>query len=327
MSLDDAELVAGAALLGEVVEVGGLPRPDWAGVQRRWRALPEAQQGPAWGAIERAWMEALAAGWNAREGRAGLDAFRVWREGETLLTTDLPADEAGRVLAFSGRALRTIERCLTGLGLAEISDGGPGYDVVVVCRRVEDYLDYVSVFDAEEHRGGVSGGVCLAAGAVHVVTHGAGAGDLHEVLAHELAHSRLVSLELPAWLEEGLVTHLEEAVAPSGAYAADLQTVALHRGYWTPARLAAFFEGSAFCGEDDAHGLAYHLAYHAVGGLMAEDAQRFARLLRSASPADAGAAAVEALFDKSLTDVLPRFVREAAEGAVEDRSGGDDAAV
>ncbi|MEM6460074.1 MAG: hypothetical protein AAF710_11865 [Planctomycetota bacterium] len=322
MGLDDAELAAGAALVGEVVEVGGLPRPDWAGVQRRWRALPSDRQGAAWGAIEWAWMERLAAGWNAREGREGLDAFEVWRDGETLLTTDLPADEAGRVSAWAARALRTIERCLTGLGLAEMSDGGPGYDVVIVCRRVEDYRDYVSVFDPEGYRGAVSGGVCLAAGAVHVAAHAAGAGGLHGVLAHELAHSRLVSLELPAWLEEGLVTHLEEAVTPSGAYAADLQTVALHRGYWTPARRAAFFEGSAFCGEDDAHGLAYHLAYHAVGGLMAEDAARFARLLRSASQADAGAAAVGVLYGRSLTDVLPRFARP---DGFDD--GGGDAAV
>lgn len=303
----------GAALLGPMEERQGLPRPQWEVVQMRWLALPEDERAAAWVAVERMWQRALAAVW------AG--DFRILEEGESLLTTDLSDAAARRVLRFMNGALATIERCLTGLGLEEYSDGGPGCDVAVVCRRVEDYLDYVCDTDEPMHVGAVSGGVCIHQGSVHVAAHGEDPAELEPVLAHELAHTRLAQLALPAWLEEGLVTHLEHAVAPSGDYEPSLQMAALHRGYWTPRRLEDFFTGEGFCGEDDAQGLPYHLAHAVVGNLMAANAARFTRLLKTATWQDRGESACRLVYGVGLGDLVPRFIRDAAAA----RADGDDA--
>lgn len=303
--MEDADMELGAALLGAMEERQGLPRPQWEAVQMRWLALPEAEQAAAWVAVERMWQRALAAVW------AG--DFRVIEDGESLLTTDLPDAMARRVLLFMNKALVTIERCLTGLGLEDFSDGGPGCDVAIVCRKVEDYLDYVCDTDDPMHVGAVSGGMCIHQGSVHVAAHGQDVATLEPVLAHELAHTRLAQLGLPAWLEEGLVTHLEHAVIPAGGFEPSLQMAALHRGYWTPRRLEEFFTGEGFCGADDAHGLPYHLAHAVVGNLMAADGPRFTRLLETVSWEDRGEAACQAVYGVTLRELLPRFIRVAAE--------------
>lgn len=295
----------GAALLGAMDERHGLPRPDWGAVQARWLALPDDAQPAAWSAVERAWQWTLAAVWGGD--------FRVLERGDAVLTTDLPDVEAQKVLLFMDKALRTIERCLTGLGLDDYSDGGPGCDVAVVCRRVEDYLDFVCDAQDEMHVGAVSGGMCIHGGSVHVAAHGKSLEELNGTLAHELAHSRLAGLGLPTWLEEGLVVHLEQAVEPSEFFAPDLQTVALHRGYWTPTRLSQFFSGEGFCGPDDAHGLAYHLAHAVVGNLMADDSVKLAAFFQAASWEDSGEGACVAVYGVTPIELVPGFILAAAQ--------------
>jgi hypothetical protein len=295
-------------------------------VQARWLALPAEQRGPAWSAIERAWQWALALAWGGD--------FRVCEQGELLLTTDLPEAEARRLLDFAGGALGIIERCLAGLGVREFIDrpegyNGAGLDVMVVCRRVEDYLDYVSDADEPEHAGAISGGVCLREGASHVAAHGENSGELEPVLAHELAHSRLIQWQLPVWLEEGLVTHLETAVQPHDGFALDLHTAALHRQFWTPGRLRRFFDGRAFCGAEDAEGLPYHLAHWVFGELMQAGGDQLLALLDLATWEDDGASACAAVYGGRLEDLLPDFIREAAAanaqaGAPDQEQAGDD---
>ncbi|MEM1108685.1 MAG: hypothetical protein AAGH99_08350 [Planctomycetota bacterium] len=335
--MDQAAIEIGKRWLGAMEERGGLPRPDWGRVQRRWWSLPEGVQPAAWTAVEWVWQHALAEAWRKRsggensggtggssesgDGNSGGGGFRVVERGECLLTTDLDDVEAERTAVFMGRALGTIERCLTGLGLPEFSDGGPGLDVAVVCREVEDYLDYVSDAHEADHVGAVSGGMCLHDGSVHVAAHGRSAGVLGPVLAHELAHSRLAGLGLPVWLEEGLVVHLEKAVVPNEDFENDLHTVAQHRRFWTPGRLGAFFGGEVFCGADDAEGLPYALAYSIVGELMRSDAERFAEFIKAASWEDGGAGACVALYGQAPEGLIPRFIRDAAEanaGSVDD---------
>ncbi len=302
--MGEAEDNLGQSLLGLMDEREGLPRPDWGKVRARWLALPDDERPAAWSAVERAWQRALAEAWG--------DDFRLLEQGESLLTTDLPDAEAQRVLRFINSALSTIMRCLTKLGLAKYSDGVSGLDVTVVCRRVEDYLDFICDVDDEQHAGAVSGGMCIRQISVHIAAHGASAANLEPVLAHELAHGRLTELDLPVWLEEGLVTHLENAVAPNGAYDPHPQMIELHRSYWTPGRIDAFFSGEGFCGSDDAYGLTYLLAHSVVGTLMNADRSRFTRLLEMASREDRGEAACREVYDVSLVELLPTFIRAAA---------------
>ncbi|MBB6428492.1 hypothetical protein [Algisphaera agarilytica] len=310
--MDDAMIQLGSRLLGAMAERQGLPRPDWQRVQMRWWALPSEAQPAAWTAVEWVWQHTLAASWGGD--------FRVVQQGECIMTTDLPEEEAQRAVAFMERALATIERCVTGLGLDDYSDGGPGLDVAVVCREVEDYLDYVSDAHEPDYVGAVSGGMCLHQGSVHVAAHGKTAATLEPVMAHELAHSRLAGLGLPVWLEEGLVVHLEKAVAPNEDFANDLHTIALHRAFWTPRRLADFFTGDAFCGPDDAHGLPYALAYQMVGELMQDDTTKLATLLEAAAWEDQGISACEAVYGVPPIELIPRFIRDAAEANAADEA-------
>jgi hypothetical protein len=296
----------GKSLLGAMDERRGLPRPDWGEVQARWLAMPESEQAAAWSAVERTWMRALAEAW-------GVD-FRVIERDECVVTTDLPDVEAERVLRFMGEALRKIERCLIGLGLTGYADGGPGCDVAVVCRSAEDYLDYVGDAQDPAYVGSGSGGVCLHDGSVHVAAHGKSLDDLRGVLAHELAHTRLAQLQLPTWLEEGLIVHLELAVTPQDAFPppVELQSMKHHRRFWTRRRLGEWFTGHAFRGPDDSFGLAHRLAHHVVGQLLSDDPQRFAVFVESAAWEDRGQGASQAVYGCGLADLLPAWVREAA---------------
>ena len=302
----------GRALLGPMPVREGLPRPDWWSVQARWMSLPAEARASAWSQVERAWQEATASAWRSH-GRG----FMVREEGELLVTSDLPAAEVDRVYALGRRTLGVIERCLAGLGVESYVQQSAGYngaglDVVVICRRRADYEDYVADAEPEERAGEGRRGVCLRQGSVHVAAWGATADALAAPLARAWSHSRLSQWDLPAWLRNGMATHLREAVAPSGRYEPNLQTAALHRGYWTPGRLGRFFDGTGFDADTESRPLTDHLAHTVFGGLLLRGETKLLQYLEQITSRDAGAEACAAVYGCGLDQLLPEAVREAA---------------
>ena len=260
----------------------------------RMDRLPSDVQQEAWSAVESRWQHRLAEAWG----------FRCFGRGSNLLTTDLPDAEAAALLQFQADALGRIQRSLQRLGVAE--QVLQGLDIAIVCRRVEEYLDYTCDFHPEDHYGSVSSGMCIDAGLVHVVAHGRWDDTLRATLAHEWAHSRLVHLTLPAWLEEGLVMMLEHAIVPYQTLDDSRTRVHLQGpDWWTAERVAAFFDGRLFGGPGDDDGLAYDLSWVIADRLLHDDAERYRRLLLSASYEDDGRSAFEGVHGEALEMLVP----------------------
>jgi len=293
-------------LLGPMLTRVGLPRPDWDAVVARWESLPPEQRPTTWTEIERAWQHALVAAWG--------DPFRVIEQGSRLLTTDLPGPEADRVMNFIAHALATVDHLLSHIGVETppnvgIGTDSPGFDIVIACRHVEQYLEYISDEHPEEYEGGISCGVCLYRGAIHVAAHGSELPALRATLAHELAHTRLAHLPLPGWLNEAVVVQLENAVTTDHAFAIYPEIIELHRAHWNPQRLEAFFRGYAFDDPRDGFALAYSLANAIADNLLKLDRKTFGRFILTASDEDGGAAACRELYGCELVDLVPAFAR------------------
>ncbi len=293
------------SFLGVMTMSEGLPRPDWEAVTYRISLLPKGERSAAWGRAERAWLEALTEAWGG--------GYRLWARGNCLLVTDLPEAEAERALSFMIRALRQIDELLERVGLNPVivnnrEDGLPGYNILIACCQTEDYLRYISYHYPEDHRGGMSAGLCLREQMVHTVAHGRDFAVMQATIAHELAHSHLATCVMPMWLEEGLVTLLEDAVAGGSVFSTQHWHIEQHQSFWTLERLKTFFWGEGFCTVEDGLGLAYALANAIVRRLMELDRPTFARFVRESDWQDGGAAACRDLYDCDLMDLVPRFI-------------------
>ena len=293
-------------LLGPMPLRFGLPRPDWNAVIAQWESLPPEQQPAAWIDVERTWQHTLAATWG--------EPFRVIEQGSRLLTTDLPAPEADRVMAYIARTLARLDELLAQLGVTADRTSASqvdatGFDVAIVCRHVDPYLDYICDEYPDDHAGAISSGICLYSGSVHVAAHGTDLHALKAVLAHELAHTRLAHLPMPEWLNEAVVIKLESAITADALYAIYPEIIKQHQNYWNAARLKRFFVGRAFCAPDDGFGLAYSLAHAISDNLITLDRLTFGRFVSTASDEDGGAAACRQLYDCELMDLVPTFLR------------------
>ncbi|MEM1098351.1 MAG: hypothetical protein AAGH92_06130 [Planctomycetota bacterium] len=295
----------GRQLLGVMSKREGLPRPDWDAIAERYEQLPESQRLAAWSAMERQWQEALAAAW---------DGFSLYASGNWLLTTDMSVEIAERLQASLHDATVRVERMLGGVGLGPIGDperfvDWPGHDIAVVCRDRDTYVDYISDSFPDAYTGGMSGGVCIADGAGHIVAWGQDESSLQATLAHEIAHTRLSLYGIPLWFEEGLVMLLESSVTRQRWWEPTRELVEEHQRYWNADRLDRFFRGDGgFDSVDDGYALAYGLAAMLVQQLLDRGRKRMSPWVFALEGGDMDGAC-RSVYGCELTDLLPAFVR------------------
>lgn len=288
----------GEWLLGELTLRQGLPRPDWMGVWERYGTLTKSQQPEAWRSMERLWQGVLADHW------AG---FRLYTGNDHLLTTDIVDEDAAFLFKRVINCYPRIERALRRLGCDGLGRGSQ-HQILIVCSRLETFLDYTSDAYHEAHVGGVAQGVCIRTPPVHVVAWGTQFEELITTLVHELIHAALVDLELPAWIEEGLVTFVEEFATDRPSQLLSLDQIERFGDYWSLETIDHFFAGEEFRNPTDGFGLAYSMARMIVGRLIELDMNTFSRFIRQAEDKDAGAAACRALYHCELDELVPDFV-------------------
>lgn len=280
----------------------GIPHPDWDSARAWVLRFPEAQLAGAWLACERAWLDNL-------RGSIGLE-YRLHESDTALLLTSQGARMASVKLGYLGTTLRRIERVLE-----EIVDSAHiGKQILIAFDKEDDYYRYVSGFYPDKGDFAMSSGMHLNFGCSHFVTHGLEIDRIEPVIVHEMTHSCLAHLPIPAWLNEGMAVTVEHMFAPRGQEPNHAQELLKkHRAFWTPELMQEFWSGAAFHRTDDGNELSYDLGRILVDGLSS-DWSTFKAFVREATLKDSGAAAAAHHFEVDLGEFVRLFLQR-PEGA------------
>jgi len=282
----------------------GFPHPDWERVWEWLDSLPETLRADAWLACERCWLlllrDALGEGYRLHESEQGF------------LLSAQPPRAAEVTLKYLDTTLRRVQHLLE--ELAQCADFGK--EILVVFASQDDYYRYVGYYYPDEGEFAMSSGMFLHAGCSHFVVHGEELENFEPVIAHEMTHSQLSHLPIPAWLNEGMAVNAEQRLTRLGADAWSVQQlVPRHRKFWTPATIQEFWSGAAYLRPDEGSELAYDLGRLMVNGLSSDWAG-FKRFAAAADLSDAGAAAAFEQLGVDLGEFVRHFLGH-------DEDGGD----
>ena len=277
----------------------GLPHPEWEAVDAWLDTLAEADRPAAWTSCERAWLELLAAGLG--------DGYRLVESEHAFVLSRQPANEAAATLAYVGRSFLRVQRMLE--ELAQKSDGGK--EILLLFPDHPEYCRYLGAFHPEEEGVPVSAGMYLHGPCGHFVVHGEEMWRFEPTIVHEMTHSLLAHLPIPAWLNEGMAVNSEQRLTRVGS---DIWSVLeledKHRRFWTPATIQEFWNGAAYLRSDDGQELAYDLGRILVNG-MCGDWAGFKRFAAQAHAADGGDAAARECLDLDLGEFVRHFLQAA----------------
>jgi hypothetical protein len=147
----------------------------------------------------------------------------------------------------------------------------------------------------------------------HIVLASDEVHSLRPSLAHELAHSAVGHLSLPAWLNEGVAMLLEEAVGETPRYNLDRELAARHRAYWNAETIQYFWSGTSWDIVEEGNALSYSLA-QILMRIFYEDVrpgvEKFRAFIADAHWEDAGQAAMQEHFDITLGELAAVFLGE-----------------
>lgn len=166
--------------------VDGFPMPDWAAAHAWADCLPAEAQGPAWTALERAWLQHLQ--------RALGPAFRLHEGPQAFVLSSLEPALATATLGFMDRTLKRVLHLLA--GIASVSDWGK--DILVVFDSPDDYYRYIGQYYPDGGEFALSAGMYIDAGCGHFVTVKADLSAIEPTIVHEMTHGCLGHLPLPA---------------------------------------------------------------------------------------------------------------------------------
>lgn len=283
--------------------VDGLPTPDWNAVNA-WAGQHAAphDQAAAWAAGERAWLAHL---------RAALGgAFYVTERGDALLLSSLEPNLANATLDFMNKTQQRILRVLD--GVAQVAQSGS--DILIVFDGDDRYYSYVSRYYADAGEFAFSSGMYINHGCGHFVTKQADLLTIQPVIAHEMTHSCLAHLPIPAWLNEGIAVNTEQRLCPSpqGLFTPH-QMHEKHLRFWGEEEIQQFWSGQSFLRGDEGNLLSYDLARIMVDQ-FSSDWDTFRHFVLAANLADGGAAAAQECLGVELGSVATALLeREYAE--------------
>ena len=219
--------------------------------------------------------------------------YRLDQQGKALLLSSLDANVARSTLDYLTKSLKRITAVLDGLAASPAW----GHEILMVFDDDETYYRYVSHFYGQDGEFAASGGLFFNDGCGHFVTMKSDLRVVEPTIVHELTHSCLSHVPLPAWLNEGLAVNTEQRLSPRLApeVLSPQQMHAKHKAFWDPEKIQAFWSGKSWLRTDDGNMLSYDLARILVAEFAA-DWGRFRAFALAADGADAGyAAALEHL--------------------------------
>ena len=234
-------------IVANLIDANGLPVLDWDAAHA-WVAgiAGEDAQAQAWASCEIAWLQHLGAALGPR--------YRLAQRGQIVLLSSLDDRVADATISFVDKTLQRIVRVLDGMAR---SVQAHEQEILIVFDDDETYYRYLAHYypDAGEFAG--SGGVFINAGCAHFATVKADLRAIEPVIAHELTHSSLSHLPIPAWLNEGLAVNTEQRLCPPppntfGSRPSPQQMHARHQQFWGRPRSRSSGRASPSCGRTKA---------------------------------------------------------------------------
>lgn len=289
-------------VVAHLLDANGLPVMDWPAV-RAWvdTVGDNRAQDKAWDNCEIAWLAHL---------RAALGAgYRLDQQERVVLLSSLDSHVAKATIAFVDKTLQRIQRVLAG-----IAQPAQGQEILIVFDDDETYYRYLGHYYPEAGEFAGSGGVFIHAGCGHFATVKADLRAIEPVIAHELTHSCLGHLPIPAWLNEGLAVNTEQRLCPPppntfGNRPSPQQMHARHLRFWGEAEIQQFWSGKSFLRNDEGNELSYDLARILVSQLAA-DWERFRPFVLAADGADGGDAAAREHLGVPLADLAAALLEQ-----------------
>lgn len=279
-----------------------LPHVDW-GFATHWVA--QLEKDPSKHA---ALLRAITAAWLDELRDALPQDHRRWRRPALEGLAPLGDNASIRVAKAADRAFDVVST-----SLKPLRGEAPVPAIAVVALETNDsYYSFIDPYQPEEGEFATSGGCFIrqqdgVMPFIVVPVQGAKS-SIEAVLAHEMTHHALASMGLPLWMEEGFTQMMEDRATGLNSFTLSKELLQRHRGRWSHARIADFWDGSAFHspeGEDQE--LAYHLAQLLVRRALTDNPQQFFALARSAHSTPVDLAAPE-LLGESLDDWAARII-------------------
>lgn len=282
----------------------GFPILDWDAANAWVDSLPtNEKRAAAWIKLERAWLVHMQASLGS--------SYNLQETEDAFLLSSLRPSIATATLSFVSRTLRRVVQILD--GIADVPEFGK--DILLVFDDSETYYRYAAHYYQADGEFSTSGGMFINAGCGHFATFNSDLQTLEPVIAHELTHSCVSHLPIPAWLNEGLAVNTEQRICPPGSpMYTPLQMHAKHLAFWGESEIQEFWIGKSFLRTDDGNMLSYDLARILISQ-MSEDWQGFRAFVLNADRVDAGAsAAAEHLHLDLGIAVASILERESSEG-------------
>jgi hypothetical protein len=132
-----------------------------------------------------------------------------------------------------------------------------------------------------------SGGMFIQNGYGHFVFCKGTMDTMEPTLVHELSHSLVAHLPLPAWLNEGLAVNTERRWAARPAQYKPHELAYMHSRFWNEETMQEFWSGKSYKRPDDGNALSYDLAQRLIA-LIGQDHDLLTRFALAAHYSDGG---------------------------------------
>jgi hypothetical protein len=274
------------------------PKPDWTAIAAE---IEHADHGfttlnEYWSERAREWVTLLRDAFG--EGYRGYESAHFW------LIANQPDATCRRLINWAEETRKKVNNMLgDAAGKEELFGKCP----ILVTHDLDLYYDYFAGYLPDgEH--GASSGVYLNSGYGHFLFSYTNLGEAEAVLVHELAHSLVSHLPLPAWVNEG-VAQLCEIWATrrdSTRYDEIKETLGT---FWNAESIQELWSGRGFFRPDEGQMHNYHLALVLVRKLMG-DLPRFQAFLREVDSIDCGAVALDKFFGTTPGELVADYLGE-----------------
>ncbi len=278
------------------LEVGGFPRPYWAGIFADVKQYhSDTDQYELWCDIARSWLKRLTSSLPP--------TYAVQESDNFLLVTSAPAHYVSTFQAYLERTLKRIIGALHDIASADKL----GKYAVLLFDEIDLFYAYRSYYYKNKGVCEIGDGGYINKGYRHFAFPQQELPCMHRTIAHEMTHALLCHLPIPAWLNEGMAVGIEDLIACTAPPRMDNEMHARHRLFWGTETIQEFWSGRSFFHSGEGQELSYHLAQLAVHSLS-QDRNTFARFANNAHRADAGQAAIREIYNGSLGNLVTEYL-------------------
>jgi hypothetical protein len=260
-----------------------LPIPEWDELAPP-RTADHSKLHQFWDTAAFTWLVAL----GARLGKQ----YSIAESDEFMLLGALAERQKELALEYAEKTRRRILSVLQGIA----ADEGYGKCVMLVVHDQDTYYNYITNYygdvpDTQELS--FSSGVYINRGYGHFVFVADDLDRIEPVIAHELTHSLMAHLPLPAWVNEGIAVNTERRLWPrSRSPFTALELEEKFAKFWNASTIQEFWSGKSWLRPDEGNSLSYELATTFIG-LIARDWSSFAAFVNAADIADGAEAAAQ----------------------------------